>query len=229
MLGRSIALGCQYNGPKILLTIPNTGDLNRELAMWLLEVQQVEAHNCRVNGRIFFPMDRPYEQNQNAIALFFEEEQYDFWISIDADNPPRKNIIDLVFLNKDMIGCPTPVWKYVKGRGERPIMWNAYDYLQDQDAYAEHSPKEGLQKVDAVGTGCFVIHQRCFPTCPRGEGPFDRIKDSKGLVYKGNDISFCERLQQNGFEIYAHYDYPCNHFNTVNLIDVASAFGELNA
>lgn len=180
-----------------------------------------------MNGHICFPVDRPYEQNQNAIAQYVLKHGYEFWISIDSDNPPQKNIIDLVFLNKDMIGCPTPVWKYIQGKGERPYMWNTYDYLPEQDAYKEHGPKEGLQKMDAVGTGCFVIHERCLSHSSLRKGPFTRIINSDGLVYKGNDISFCERLRKAGFEIFAHYNYPCHHFTTIDLIDVAKSIGEL--
>lgn len=203
------------------------GTLRRELAIWLLEIFAIESYNCRCHGHIVFPVGRPYEQNQHQIIIELFKHDYDFWISIDEDNPPVKNIIDLIFLNKDMIGCPTPVWHYVKGKAERPVMWNTYDYVSKEDGYTEHVSKNGLQEMDAVGTGCFVIHQRCFDHDLTRQGAFTRELDSQGLVYKGNDISFCEKLKKAGFHIFAHYDYPCRHYNTINLLDTISAFGEI--
>ena len=149
------------------------------------------------------------------------EGDYNYWLSIDADNPPIDNPLDLVELDKDIIGLPTPVWHFTeKKKGERPIYWNAYDYVPEEDAYKEHLPRTGLQKVDAIGTGCFLIARRVFENPEMRKAPFERKLLEDGRVNKGNDISFCERARGQGFEIYSHYDYPCMHFNELELNEV---------
>lgn len=229
MIGKRLHFGSEYNGPKILLSIPTTGRICKHVVQWLIETISYENHNQRCHGEIIMPTDRPYEQNLHKIVygLNVDKHDYDFWISIDDDNPPIANIIDLVFLDKDMIGCPTPVWHYVPGKAERPIMWNTYDYVPDKDAYKEHEDKNGLQEMDAVGTGCFVLANRCFTHEALRCGAFARKLDCHGLVHKGNDISFCERLKDAGFSVYAHYGYPCRHFSTIDLLDASSAIGEI--
>jgi hypothetical protein len=46
-------------------------------------------------------------------------------------------------------------------------------------------------------------------------------------VERGNDIAFCERATKQGFEIFAHYNYRCQHFNEIELHEVARAFHEM--
>ena len=41
---------------------------------------------------------------------------------------------------------------------------------------------------------------------------------------KGNDISFCERARECGFEIFAHYDYPCGHVNEIEVNEMVEHF-----
>ena len=154
----------------------------------------------------------------------------DFWLSIDADNPPMQNPLDLISLDKDIVGLPTPVWHWTGGKpGERPIYWNVYDYVSDEGAYREHEPKTGLQRVDAIGTGCFLISRRVFDDPAMRVAPFERQLETDGRVLKGNDISFCERARRSGFGIYAHYDYPCMHFNELELTEVIKAFQEVHS
>ena len=144
-------------------------------------------------------------------------------LSIDADNPPTQNPLDLVEYDLDIVGYPTPIWHYKGDKpGERPIYWNAYK--AKGDAYIEYPIKDGLQKVDAIGTGCFLVARRVFEHPEMQKGVFTRKLFPDGRVEKGNDISFCERARENGFEIFTHYNYPCMHFNELELTEVIRAF-----
>ncbi len=170
------------------------------------------------------PHRRPYENNLNHIVNYFMEGDYSHWLNIDADNPPTNNPLELVELDKDIIGCPTPVWHYTGKEKEIPIYWNAYNYSEKDDAYREHLTRNGLQRVDAVGTGCVLISRRVFEAPEMRKTPFTRKLHDDGTVHKGNDMSFCERARECGFEIYCHYGYVCDHYCEINLNDVARAF-----
>jgi hypothetical protein len=157
-----------------------------------------------------------------------EGGEYDFWLNIDADNPPMSNPLDLVELDRDIIGCPTPVWHFTgKKPGERPFYENAYKFVSKEDGYTEWSDKVGLQKVDAVGTGCLLISRRVFLDPEMRKAPFNRTYNEDGTVERGNDIAFCERATKQGFEIFAHYNYRCQHFNELELHEVVRAFHEM--
>ena len=203
---------------KILVSVPNTGWIHKSVVSVLLKLQL----DGRYKLNIILPTHNPYENNLHHIVADFMGHDEQFWLSIDADNPPLNNPLDLVELDKDIVGLPTPVWHYVGKDGERPIYWNAYDYV-GVDGYREHPTKDGLQRVDAVGTGCFLIARRVFEDDVMRMAPFERELNSDGTVHKGNDISFCERARRRAFEIYAHYGYPCRHFSELDLTEVIEA------
>ena len=211
----------------ILVTIPNQHWIHKLVVRNMLWIYSDKRYRTVID----MPSHKPYENNLHHIVVSFLKGSFDFWLSIDADNPCLKNPLDLVELNKDIIGLPTPVWHFLdNGKKERPVYWNAYDYEPTADAYKEHMPREGLQEVDAIGTGCFLIARRVFENPELQKGAFVRKLNPDGTVERGNDISFCERVGKRigqGFGIYCHYDYPCGHFSELELNEVVKAFRNL--
>ena len=221
-IGTRIPFGSQ--GPKVLVSIPNTGWVHKLVAQNMICI----AATPFCQGDIIMPSHVPFENNLHHIIVDLLRGDYDYWLTFDADNSPRRNPLELVRLDKDIIGCPTPVWNWTEeAAGDRPIYWNAYDYDAESGGYREHLPYEGLQKVDAVGTGCVLFARRVFEHPELQSGAFVRMLNSDGTVEKGNDISFCERATRCGVEIYAHYEYPCYHINELDLGEVNHAFLEL--
>ncbi len=208
----------------ILISLPNQHWIHTTVihrAMMLLA-------DKRYKTRLIMPAHKPYVNNLHHIVNDFVAGDYDFWLNIDADNPPvSKNPLDLVVLNKDIIGLPTPVWHFTNKKGERPVYLNVYDYDTSVKAYREHLPHTGLQMVDAVGTGCILIAKRVFENAEMRKGAFHRTWNEDGTVERGNDISFCERAKKQGYEIYAHYDYICDHFSELSLSETIRAFMQM--
>jgi len=209
----------------VLITVPNQHQIHKTVTACLMKLQQDKRYRLKFE----FPSHKPYENNLHHIINTFLNGSYDFWLNIDSDNPPMKNPLDLIELDKDIIGLPTPVWHFLDDgkKQERPVYWNAYDYVSNKDAYSEHNPRNGLQQVDAVGTGCILIARRVFLNENMQKGAFTRKLYKDGTVKKGNDISFCERARNQNFEIFCHYDYPCQHFNNLELNEVVRAFRNL--
>lgn len=207
---------------RILLSIPN----QHWISTYVMEKVIYIMRDGRYKVRLIMPSHKPYENNLHHIVNDFIKGGYDYWLNIDADNPPQNNPLDLVELDKDIIGLPTPVGNYL-GNGERPVFLNAFDYYSETDNYREHIKKESLQEVDAVGTGCILIAKRVFNRVDLQKGAFTRKLHEDGTVWKGNDISFCERARANGFRIYAHYDYICDHMSEVSLLKINTAYGKM--
>ncbi len=205
----------------ILISVPNTGWIHKHVSMATDRLLM----DGRYNKKIIRPTHNPYENNLHHILIDFMKGNYDYWLNIDSDNPPTNNPFDLIPLDKDVIGLPTPVWHFTgKISGERPIYENVYKSFPEDDGYKEWPDKDGLQKVDAVGTGCVIYARRVFENAEMRKAPFQRQYHEDGRVNKGNDISFCERARKHGFEIWAHYGYRCLHFNELELHEVARAF-----
>lgn len=208
---------------RILVTVPNLHWIHKTVVAVLMRLQQDQRYDLRFE----FPSNKPFENNLHHIVKMFRESDCQFWLSIDDDNPPTNNPLDLVELDKDVIGLPTPIWHFTDTPGERPVYWNGYDYDSSVDGYREHMERDGLQRVDAIGTGCFLVHRRVFGHPAMQCGAFTRKLHADGTVHKGNDLSFCERVRRAGFEIYCHYDYPCNHLSEVDLDNVVKGMRNL--
>jgi hypothetical protein len=143
----------------------------------------------------------------------------DYWLSMDDDNPPTNNPLDLVEFDCDLIGLPTPVW-HNSTPGDRPWYFNALDAVGD--AYKPHEPCNGLQEVDAIGSGCFLVSRRVMLKL-KDQQPFMRVWNPDGTVEVGGDYSFCRKVKTANFRIWAHYDYPCRHFNELDLVEMLQA------
>lgn len=206
---------------KILVTVPTTGYIHKHCVFALLELNK----DPRV--QVMLPTHNPFENNLHHIIKDFREGGYDWWLSFDADNPPFENPLEAIEYDKDIVGFPTPIVHIDKNakKGERPVYWNAYKKVEG--GYTEWPDKYGLQKVDAIGTGCFLINKRVFEHPDMQKGAFTRKLYPDGRVEKGNDISFCERATEAGFEIYADYTKPCRHFKEIELNELVGAFKNL--
>lgn len=207
--------------PKVLIAIPN-GDfrIHKQVVYSVYTMLQDQ----RVESELIMPTFRPITECRQKILYEFLDGDYDFLISIDSDNPPSKSLIDLIFLNLDIVGCPTPIWVgSVNDNYNIPIYLNAMD--KHSDGYRSHKPKDskGLNEVDAIGTGCIIISRRVLVKLKDFQ-PFLEQLDDRGLRLIGEDFSFCEKAKKAGFKIYAHYGYICNHFTELEMATVIRSF-----
>lgn len=207
---------------RILVTVPNTGNIHVGLLPILMEL----GRDPRYKLCLWFPNHRPLENNQHHIINRFAREDFDFWLSIDSDTVPMENPLNLVEYDRDIIGLPYPVPYMTRFPNTLPYYWAAYDYDKKTDDYTEHNayPDKGLQPVDAIGGGCFLVARRVFLNPSMQTGAFTRKKNPDGTVRRGNDISFCERARDAGFEIFSHFDYPCRHHKRVEMVETIRAY-----
>jgi hypothetical protein len=207
-----------FRKPRVLITIPNQH--------WVHKLVMARAiamlSDSRCQSVLEMPSNKPFEATLQDCVDRLVDGPFNWWISIDADNPPERNPLDLITFDKDVIGCPTPIYHWTGKQGERPIYWNAYQYDEQNGLYREWPEREGLQRVDAIGTGCFVAHRRVFEHPDLRYGAFQR-RWEKGRVERGNDLAFCERAKEAGFAVWAHYDYPAEHMVEIPLNEISRA------
>lgn len=201
---------------RVYITVPN-GDgwlhkmVHFAVCRMLSDSRYVIRHDC--------PTHSPYVNNLHHCVKDFLNGGEDYWLSIDTDNPPINNPLDLVEYDCDLIGCPTPVW-HNKVQGDRPWYFNALKWIESEQGYQPYCEEmEGLREVDAIGSGCFLVSRRVIERL-KDQQPFMRQWNKDGTVEVGGDYSFCQKVKKAGFKIWAHFDYPCHHFNEVSLVEV---------
>lgn len=145
----------------------------------------------------------------------------DYWLSFDDDNPPKTgNPLDLVDLDLDVVGCPTPVFHSLVP-GDRPYYFNALNKVPGGWRPVENA--RGLVECDAIGTGCFLVARRVLLELQQKQ-PFMRRWNADGTVAAGCDYSFCDRVKSAGFRVWAHFDYLCEHLNEIPLLEAIERF-----
>ena len=196
---------------KIYIAILNQGWIRPELSNVILQMFHQPEHELHIE----YPNDRPIPNNRNKIVERFLESKFDYLLMIDSDVVPRRNPLDLVALDKDVISMPCPQWR------EGDLYWVVMD--KDGEKFKPQPPKKrsGLKKVDAVGTGCILIARRVLEKFPV---PFQDVYED-GSFKLGEDFNFCKKIR-NDFEIWANWDYNCDHWKTVSLIDVLKLLTE---
>ena len=203
---------------KVLITVTNTNSIHRSNVSVLLKLYTDPRYRVVID----LPKANPYENNLNQIVQDFLEGDYDYWLQIDNDNCPTRNPLDLIALDKDIMLLPYLQWVYSPEdakEGNYPICTLIMD---DVDVgFREHKNMQGLQRVDAGGSGCMLIARRVLERMV----PFSRTHDDHGRVEIGVDFNYCREARKKGFEVWCHYDYPVQHFKTLELMEVQTAFG----
>lgn len=205
--------------PSVLVTVPNTGMVHRFVAATVTAMH----YDDRVTLEARYPMQRPYENNMNGIIRKFLEGDWDFWVNIDSDNPPLKNPLDLVGLDLDLVGMPTPIWSWDGNVESNPIMWNAFRWIEKEGCFKQIEETNGLQEVDAIGSGAFVCARRVLQHTDLQKGAFLRVYDEHGEQAMGCDLAFSRRVTKAGWRIWAHFDYPSRHYVRTDITQVAEA------
>ncbi len=188
--------------PKILIATPNLGWIRREVMNALFNIKEDD----RYEKEMMQPIVVPYELNVNQIiSNTFLPGDYDFLLLIDADNPPHRNPLDLVALNKDIIGLPTPT------RSGESKYFNVMTKVDN--GFIPNQPSQGLQEVDAVGSGCMLIRRDVLEK-------FDFTPEwMDGLRRRTGDFNLCTKVRENGGKVYAHWSYLCSHIKEGDILE----------
>jgi hypothetical protein len=190
---------------KIYFAIFTTGSIRKELALALIQwIQSSSDKKIYIN----FIEQQPIENARNLVVQDFLLSDNDYLLMIDNDTVPLKNPLDLVDLSLEVVSCPCPIF-------QQTILWNYYRL--DKDGFWEPgdaNKDKGLIEVDAIGTGCVLIHRKVLELV---KDPFSREWDENGIATLGLDLSFSKKTKEKGFKIHTHLDYKCSHYKTLDL------------
>lgn len=208
-------------GKKIWVSILNQGEIRPELSELVSRMRQHPLHQVHVE----YPSLKPIAHNRNSIVKRVLASDADFLLMIDDDITPSRNPLDLVTLDKDILGLPCYSWN-PSVNPESPLYLVIMEYVGEKQAHRPALMRNdaGLTRltakgkpIDAVGTGAILIARRVLEQVT---APFERFWDEDGIQQMGLDFAFCLKARQLGFEVWTHMDYLCGHWVTLNLWDV---------
>ena len=131
---------------------------------------------------------------------------------IDHDVMPRRNTLKrLLSHDKDLISGVYPMMQKCK------LSW----CLSREDPYSPLPIKElpnNPFKAKYVGCGMMLIKMEVFDKI---EWPYWKTELSPACHKTGEDLYFCKKAREAGFDIWIDPKVKCNHFRGVDLLSMA--------
>jgi hypothetical protein len=180
---------------KVFLGVPNTGNLRVELVEWIFK--QGLKH-------VYLPNIRPVDTNRNHIVDTFLQTDCEWLLMVDSDLVPPNDVLEMI--NNDVDICSA--WICIN-KGQEIIPLAMKEVEGGYQAYA--TLKQGINKVDATGTGCLLLKRKVFDKVER---PFFQFKYNKaGYLVAGEDFNFCKKASEY-FDIHFDTRFRCKHYVT---------------
>lgn len=161
---------------------------------------------------------------RNAAAHAFMGSKQDWLWFADSDTVfgpdvlPR--LLDLADPEKvPVLAAAVPVTAHdpvLRQVGEYPkLAWAAYTEHRGQlfPWSVEVLMEQPVQRVDAVGTGCVIIHRYAFEAV--GPAPF--AEETEGGTTYGEDLSFCRKAARAGIPVHVASSVRVGHAKVVTL------------
>ena len=140
---------------------------------------------------------------RNIIHTNFLATDIEWLAMLDSDVLPPPSFLDQLLAHKlPMVGG----WYRKKGEGYPPVVYD-FDHIEDgiNKFKIRNQPGVGLEKVDAAGAGCWLMHRDVALAI--GERPYN-------MEHGGEDLELCRKVQAAGFDIYIDWDVACAHAGT---------------
>jgi hypothetical protein len=185
----------------VLIVVPNMGwirnDLSDHLTYWLVErgVKSFRPENLKP----------PAYARNFCIDKFLETEFQYLWF-IDHDTCPPIHALDFLRnAERSVISGIVRTRKYDWDGSEKKVGVVA---RKTERGY-KPCGGSGIEKIDVCGAACLMIHRSVFEKI---EPPWfvDPPWPKPGEV-RSHDFFFCEKLQEAGVDLYAHFSVVCKH------------------
>lgn len=200
--------------PRLWIAVPHEGWVRAELVVWLLR----HSGDRRFHSRFQMSHAAPVSHNRNLIVKRFLETDAQWLLFLDSDVLPPDDLLDRVYLDKDVLSLPCPVYKGPQSDGPTFSM----NFVPEPDFRERLQRGEMLVPAVRAGTGVMLIARRVLEH-RHMRGAFLDIFDEDGLRVMGEDYAFCERARAAGFEVWVDMSAACGHVKEVDLLLVGDA------
>lgn len=209
------------SGDKVVVGMVNDGSINSNLVIDLLQIMRqrmdkfdsfIQVSNIGLLTRSRNVLVKNFLEQTNAKWLLMIDSDQRLPIHVwdiltqnahDKERPVVSGLVFAAFFNEDDTLRPVPtIYRMVDGRGLVAI---------------DNYPIDQLIEVDAVGTGCLLIHRDVLlelqSKATENQGPNWAwfVDGAIAGTWFGEDLLFSKRLQSLNIPIHAHTGAICAH------------------
>lgn len=143
--------------------------------------------------------------SRNILRQKVLDESYDYFLSLEQDVIPPKDIIERFLQHKKRV-ITGIYFNYINVKKEielAPVVWSRVNMEKEQRFFLKPSElNKGLRKIAMSGLGCMLIHKSVL----------EKIKFRYEKQYPAfDDIFFGLDCKENKINIYADTDMVCKH------------------
>jgi len=184
----------------ILIAIPTNAGIEPETFKSIYNMRVPDGYNLKFEYFYGYQID----QIRNLIAEW--AKHYDYLFSIDSDIVvPEDALEKMLAHDKDAVSGV-----YIQRLHDRQTVELYYDEAGGQANYTnENLPKDQLISVSAFGFGCVLIKGEVFRSIEYPHFVYYSALDHKDTV--SEDVDFCMKAKDKGFELYADTSIICDH------------------
>jgi len=207
-----------------MVNILNLGTIHAGLETMVIGWMQ--EYRDKYEFQLFLPSARPIPNNRNKICKQFIEGDWDWLFMFDEDNLPIKNPFVMLEHDLDVCGGVYP------GRSSKGLNFHVFDL--DRNQYPEkiffnfvpEDRREGVQKVDAVATGCIAIKRHVIEKMyKKNWAPFEELFDKYGIMITSDDMAFCLKCMKLGIPVHADWNVIVDHLKETSLLQCVELIG----
>jgi GT2 family glycosyltransferase len=202
-----------------MVAIPTMGNMNTNLVARLLKWKHsLPAYQLH----FYFSMNvAPVDRARNQIVDVFlktktlDDQPLTHLLMIDSDTVPEDDAIErLLSHHQPVVSGLTPIINF----DEKTKQWETFDNCFTEVETDEAGNKKtfipvrhtGLHKIIRCGGACLLVDRKVFEKVAKPYFLFDYNEDA--TVHKrSEDIYFCDKVREAGFQLYADSDVTCAH------------------
>lgn len=162
------------------------------------------------NTTVSVPSPSPEEGRDKIVSLVnYIVPRPTHILFIDSDVVPRKNTLTaLLSHDKDIVTGAVPICQ------QGDLKWNVY---KNSDAVARDELPTNLFKITSCGFGCVLVKTSVLDAL---EWPYWRSEYKPGLRTLGEDIYFCRKATDAGFDIWCDPKVKCDHATRSSYLSI---------
>lgn len=197
----------------VLIGIPTMGTIHPMLVPNLIQWGK-GLPDCKVSFYFTYHV-APVDRARNQIVEYFLKGSFTHLFFIDSDTiPPRDALERLLSHDKDIVSGLTPILRLDPKEGlvTHDNCFTHKDIDPNGNVEKTHIAirNTGLKEIFRCGAACLLIKRGVFETLSKPYFTF--IYNADGTEHtRSEDINFCDKAIEHGFEIYADTDVVCQH------------------